>query len=69
MRFAIFKQVISRNNCDVFDTNYSDRTRVHKFTINKTAKMNHTMYETITNCNFVFMKKMVIPVNTVKSNT
>ena len=38
--------------------------RVHKFTINKNAKMNQTMYETIINCIFVFMKKMVIPVNT-----
>ena len=26
--------------------------------------MNQTMYETIINCIFVFMKKMVIPVNT-----
>ena len=31
------------------------------------AKMNQTMYETIINCIFVFMKKMVIPVNTTKS--
>ena len=38
--------------------------RVHKFTINKNAKMNQTMYETIINRIFVFMKKMVIPVNT-----
>ena len=39
--------------------------RVHKFAINKNAKMNQTMYETIIKCIFAFMKKMVIPVNTV----
>ena len=32
--------------------------------INKNAKMNQTMYETIINCIFDFMKKTVIPVNT-----
>ena len=30
--------------------------------------MNQTMYETILNCIFVFMKKIVIPVNTVPCN-
>ena len=38
--------------------------RVHKFTINTNAKMNRTMYETIINNMFGFIKKMVIPVNT-----
>ena len=38
--------------------------RVHKFTVNKNAKMNQTVYETIINCIFVFIKEMVIPVNT-----
>ena len=39
-------------------------SRVRKFTINKHAKMNQTMYETIINSIHVFMEKMVIPVNT-----
>ena len=42
----------------------ADSFMVHRFTINKNAKMNQTMYETIINCIFVFMKEMVIPVNT-----
>ena len=42
---------------------------IHKFTINKKAKMNQTMNETIINCIFVFMKKMGIPVNTAVSLT
>ena len=44
-----------------------DYSRVRKFTINKNAKMNQTMYETIINCMFAFMKKLVMPVNTVEN--
>ena len=61
MRHAESVSVCLHDNRQQFENNI---IRVHKFTINKNAKMNQTMYETIINCIFVFMMKIVIPVNT-----
>ena len=53
MNLWLNESTVKKENC-----------RVHKFTINKNANIKQTMYETIINCIFVFMKKIVIPVNT-----
>ena len=57
-------QVNSKTRHIRWSVGVSPRYRVHKFTINKNSKMNQTRYQTIINCIFVFMQKMVIPVNT-----